>query len=125
MKSSLFGRSRWTEHASVACAIVAGAVLFFEILSSQLPSHWLAAISRSRGVAAWTVVAAVGISMLVKGVGVIAVSGIRLFVAIRKTDEAGVRAIANDHLVSVVVVVVVLGFVFSVIAFYMLSQIKP
>jgi hypothetical protein len=121
--NAYFDRKRWSEIASVGIAIAAGAVLFFEILRSQLPGYLLAAIDQSNGVSALALAVAVGLSMLFTGIGVIAVSGARLFVALRKADAQRVHTLANDHLSSVLVVI--LGFVLSVGAMYLLSQVKP
>jgi hypothetical protein len=115
-------RKRWSELASVGIAVIAAAFLFFEIIRSQLPSHLQAAIERSDGPAVWAVAAALGLSLLCSGIGVISISGVRLLLALRKADAALIHAAAKDHLGSVVMVVV--GFVLSVGALYMLSQVR-
>jgi hypothetical protein len=91
------------------------AYLAFEILRSQLPGQLQAT--------PWVVVAAAGLSLLCGGMGVILVSGIRLFAALRKTDLALVRSLARDHLVSTVLVLA--GFMLSLAATFMLSQMSP
>jgi len=55
--------------------------------------------------------------------GVVLVSGIRLFAALRKTDLALVRLIAREHLVSTALVLA--GFVLSLAATFVLSQMRP
>ena len=116
-------RKRWSELASVGIAVIAVAFLFFEIIRSQLPSYLQTAIERSDGPAAWAVAAALGLSLLCSGIGVISISGVRLLLALRQPDASPVHAAANDHLGSIVMVV--LGFVLSVGALYVLSQIRP
>ena len=69
------------------------------------------------------VTAAIGLSLLCGGMGVILVSGIRLFAALRKTDAAFVRSMARDHLVSTAIVLA--GFVLSLTATFVLSQMRP
>jgi hypothetical protein len=115
-------RKRWSELASVGLAVIAVAFLFFEVIQSQLPGYLQAAIGRPGGPAAWAVAAALGLSLLCSGIGVISISGIRLLLALRKADASLVHAAAKDHLCSVVIVVV--GFVMSVAALYVLSQVK-
>jgi hypothetical protein len=121
--SEKFDRKRRFELASVGIAIAAGTVLFFEILRSYLPGYLLTAITQSTGVTALAIAASLGLSMLFTGVGVIAVSGARLFVALRKADARRVHTLANDHLGAVLIVV--LGFALSAGAMYLLSQVKP
>ena len=116
-------RKRWSEFASVGIAVIAAAFLFFEIIRSQLPDYLQTAIERSGGPAVWAVAAALGLSLLCSGIGVISISGVRLLLALRKADASLVQAVAKDHLGSVVMVVV--GFGLSVGALYMLSQVKP
>ena len=116
-------RKRWSEFASVGIAVIAAAFLFFEIIRSQLPGYLQTAIERSAGPAAWAVAAALGLSLLCSGIGVISISGVRLLLALRKADASLVQAAAKDHLGSVVMVV--FGFGLSVGALYMLSQVKP
>lgn len=116
-------RKRWSELASVGIAVIAVAFLFFEIIRSQLPSYLQTAIERSDGPAAWAGAAALGLSLLCSGIGVISISGVRLVLALRKADASLVHAAAKDHLGSVVMVV--FGFVLSVGALYALSQVKP
>jgi len=121
--SSTSDRKRWSEIVSVGIAVVVVGFLFFEIIRSQLPSYLQAAIERSDGPAAWAVAAALGLSLLCSGIGVISISGVRLLLALRKADASLVHAAAKDHLGSVVMVV--FGFVLSVGALYVLSQIRP
>ena len=116
-------RKRWANLASVGIAVIAAAFLFFEIIRSNLPSYLQAAIERADGPAAWAVAAALGLSLLCSGIGVISISGVRLLLALRNADASLVDAAAKDHLDSVVMVV--FGFVLSVGALYMLSQVKP
>lgn len=121
--SAPFDRKRWSELASVGIAVVVVAFLFFEIIRSQLPSYLQTAIERADGPAAWAAAAAVGLSLLFSGIGVISISGVRLFLVLRKADASLVHAAAKDHLVSVAMVV--FGFVLSIGALYALSQMKP
>jgi uncharacterized membrane protein YqhA len=123
MMGAQLDRKRWSELASVGVVIAAGTVLFFEILRSQLPEYLQAAIDQSTSVAVLAFVSAIGLSMLCAGVGVISVSGMRLFIALRKADHEKVRALANDHLGSVLIVA--LGFACSAACLYLLSQVKP
>jgi hypothetical protein len=116
MMSRLYtNRSRWSQHAAVAVAFIAMAYLAFEILRSQLPGQLQAT--------AWVAVAAAGLSLLCGGMGVVLVSGIRLFAALRKADLALVRSMAIDHLVSTALVLA--GFVLSIGALSVLSQVRP
>jgi hypothetical protein len=114
MSSLHSSRSRWSQHAAVAVAFVAKAYLAFEILRSQLPGQLQAT--------PWVVVAAAGLSLLCGGMGVVLVSGIRLFAALRKADLALMRSMAREHLVSTALVLA--GFVLSLAATFVLSQMK-
>lgn len=114
-------RKRWSELVSVGIAAVGGAFLLFEVLRSKLPDHLRAAIDQSGELAAWAVAAAIGLSVLFTGVGVMLVSAIRLYTALRRADAAEVRAMAKDHLGSTMMVLA--GFVLSVGALYTLSLI--
>ena len=116
-------RKRWSELAAVGIAVIATAFLFFEIIRSQLPSYLQTAIERSDGPAVWAGAAALGLSFLCSGIGVILISGVRLLLALRKADASLVHAAAKDHLGSVAMVV--FGFLLSVCALYALSQIEP
>ncbi len=121
--SASSARKRWFELASVGIAVAALAFLFFEIIRSQLPSYLQTAIERSSGPAAWAAAAAFGLSLLCSGIGVISISGVRLLLALRKTDASLVRTAAIDHLGSVAMVL--FGFMLSVGALYALSRIEP
>lgn len=116
-------RKRWSELASVGIAVIAMAFLFFEIIRSQLPGYLQTAIERSDGTAAWAGAAALGLSLLSSGMGVISISGVRLLLALRRAEASLVHAAAKDHLRSVAMVV--FGFLLSVGALYALSQTKP
>jgi hypothetical protein len=95
---------KWSESAAVAIATVGAAVLFFEIIRSRLPD----------APTAWLTVAAAGIALVAVGVGVLSVSGFRLFAALKEPDATAIRAAAKDHLGCAMLVTV--GFVLSVLA---------
>lgn len=116
-------RRRWSEVVSVGIAIVAAAFMFFEIIRSQLPSYMQLAIEQRSGTTAWVVAAALGLSLLCSGIGVISISAIRLLIALRTDDASHINAAAKDQLGSVAIVVV--GFVLAAIAFFRLSQMQP
>jgi hypothetical protein len=116
-------RKRWSELASVSLAAIAGAFLLFEILRTYLPSYLKIAIERSDVVAGWTLAAAIGLSILFTGIGVLIVSALRLFLALRKAEAAVVQIAAKDHLGSAIMVIV--GLVLSVGTLYVLSQMRP
>lgn len=116
-------RRRWSEAVSVALAVVAAAFMFFEIIRSQLPSNMQVAIEQPSGTAAWVAAAALGLALLCSGIGVIAISTVRLLIALRKGDASHINAAAKDQLSSVAIVVV--GFVLAAVAFFMLSQMQP
>ncbi len=88
-------RKRWSELASVGIAAVGGAFLLFEVLRSNLPDHLRVAIDQSGELAAWAVAAAIGLSVLFTGIGVMSVSAIRLYTALRRADSAEVRTMPN------------------------------
>lgn len=88
-------RKRWSELASVGIAAVGGAFLLFEVLRSNLPDHLRVAIDQSGELAAWAVAAAIGLSVLFTGIGVMSVSAIRLYTALRRADSAEVRTMAR------------------------------
>lgn len=96
--------------------------MLFQVLRSKLPGDLRAAIEQSGDLAAWAVAAAIGLSLLFTGVGVMAVSAVRLFAALRRSEPIEVRSMAKDHLGSTAIVIV--GFVLSVIALFVLSQVK-
>ncbi len=118
--TTLAERKRWSETASVGIAAAGGAFWLCEVLRLKLPGYLQAAIEQSDGLAAWAVVAAVGLSLLFTGMGVMSVSAVRLFAALRRIEAIEVRAMAKDHLGSTVLVIA--GFVLSVVALFVLSQ---
>jgi hypothetical protein len=115
-------RKRWSELASVGIVAAAGAIWLFEVFQSKLPGYMRTAIEQSNGLAAWAVAASIGLSLLFTGVGVMSISALRLFAALRRSEPFEVRAIAKDHLGSTVMVIA--GFVLSVVALFVLSQIR-
>ena len=114
-------RSQGAQLAAVGIAIAAGSFLLFESLHTYLPGPVQIAIEQSSSVAGWAVAAAVGLSMLFTGIGVLSVSSVRLLWSLRGADVTLVRKMAKDHLTSTAIVLA--GFALSMAALYVLSQV--
>lgn len=111
MMNSLLRPNRWTRILSVVVVVVAGSLLFVEIMQSRLASP--VPFGNAKFVS--VVGAATCASLVSTGVGVLVVTGIKLIVVLRKGDVVALRQSAWDHLLaSAMVVVGFLGYLFWV-----------